>query len=431
MPRVRTREKTPVKTGKLPRSLRSLAHANYRLWAAGALVSNIGTWIQRTAQDWLVFSELTQHNGAAVGIVTALQFAPQLLLLPWSGLAADRLDQRRLLMATQASMGVLGLILAALTLSGVVTLWQVYGLAFLFGIAAAIDAPVRQTFVAELVGDEDLPNAVALNSTSFNLARMVGPAVAGLMIASIGTGWGFLVDGLSFFAVLASLVMLRRSELLTSRRAQKGRGGFIEGLRYVRGRPDLLAILVMLFFIGTFGLNFPIFASTMGIGLFHADATRYGILSSTIAIGTVAGAFWNAGRERIRFRDLTISCAVFGLGCAAAAMAPGYWWFAAALVPVGVAAITFTNATNSLMQLSTEAAMRGRVMALRVGIALGGTPIGAPITGWVADHAGPRWAMAIGAVAGIAAALTGLYAAARHFDRPVDQSAPPESPEPA
>ncbi|AYD01858.1 MFS transporter [Neorhizobium sp. NCHU2750] len=400
-------------TRELPRSLRSLAHVNYRIWAAGALVSNIGTWIQRTAQDWLVFSHLTDHSGSAMGIVMALQFAPQLLLLPWSGLAADRLDQRRLLMATQAAMGVLGLVLGALTVAGVVRLWHVYILSLLFGIASAIDAPVRQTFVSELVGDEDLPNAVALNSTSFNLARMVGPAVAGAMIATIGTGWGFLADGLSFLAVLVSLMMMRKRELKPSKRAAPGKGGFIEGLRYLRGRPDLMAILVMLFFIGTFGLNFPIFVSVMGISLFHADAASYGLLSSIIAIGTVGGAFWNAGRATIRFRDLKLSAGVFGIGCMAAALAPNYWWFAAALVPIGVAALTFTNATNSLMQLSTDAAMRGRIMALRVGIALGGTPIGAPITGWVADHLGPRPAMAIGAAAGIAAAIVGAVYAAR------------------
>ena len=375
-------------------------------------MSNIGTWVQRTAQDWLVFSELTHHNGAAVGTVMALQYAPQLVLLPWSGLAADRLDQRKLLMATQAALGVLGLALAGLTIAGVVVLWHVYLFALLFGIASAIDAPVRQTFVSELVGDEDLANAVALNSTSFNLARTVGPAVSGVMIASIGTGWSFFINGLSFIAVLISLSWLRTDELRPRRRAAPARGGFMEGLRYVRQRPDLVAILAMLFVIGTFGLNFPIFLSAMGVGVFHADAARYGFLSTAIAIGTVAGAFWNASRDRIRFKHLTVSASVFGVGCAVAALVPSYGWFAAALVPIGVASLTFTNATNSLMQLSTDAPMRGRVMALRVGIALGGTPIGAPIVGWVADHQNPRWALAIGAASGITAAVIGACASA-------------------
>ncbi len=392
------------------RTFRSLRHYNFRLWAAGALVSNIGTWVQRTAQDWLVFAELTRHNGSAVGIVMALQFAPQFLLLPWSGLAADSLNQRKLLMATQATMGALALALGILTVTGLAQLWHVYVFAFLFGSAAALDAPVRQTFVAELVGDDDLPNTVALNSMSFNLARMIGPAVSGVAIATIGTGWGFLANGVSFLAVLISLTLLRRSELRPNRRARRGRGRFVEGLRYVRGRPDLVAILFMLFFIGTFGLNFPIFVSTMGVRIFHADATGYGLLSSVMAVGTITGAFLNAGRDRIEFRNLIVSATVFGLGCALAALAPCYWLFAAALVVIGVAALSFTNATNSLMQLSTEATMRGRVMALRVGIALGGTPIGAPIVGWVADHESPRWAMAIAAASGIIAATIGIFA---------------------
>lgn len=395
------------------RTFRSLRHYNYRLWAAGAFVSNIGTWVQRTAQDWLVFAQLTHHNGSAVGIVMALQFAPQFLLLPWSGLAADSLNQRKLLMATQATMGGLALGLGLLTVLGMVELWHVYVFAFLFGSAAAIDAPVRQTFVAELVGDDDLPNAVALNSTSFNLGRLIGPAVSGVAIASIGTGWGFVANGVSFFAVLLSLTLLRKAELRPNERAPRGRGRFIEGLRYVRGRPDLIAILIMLFFIGTFGLNFPIFISTMGVRIFNADATAYGLLSSFMAVGTIAGALLNARRDRMEFRNLIVSAAGFGGGCALAALAPGYWTFAAALVVIGVAALSFTNATNSLMQLSTDAPMRGRVMALRVGIALGGTPIGAPIVGWVADHQSPRWAMAIGAASGIAAAAVGMYAAWR------------------
>ncbi|WP_368517233.1 MFS transporter [Rhizobium sp.] len=392
------------------RTFRSLLHYNYRLWAAGALVSNIGTWVQRTAQDWFVFAELTRHNGSAVGIVMALQFAPQFLLLPWSGHAADSLNQRKLLMATQATMGALAVALGILTVTGLAQLWHVYVFAFLFGSAAALDAPVRQTFVAELVGDDDLPNAVALNSMSFNLARMIGPAVSGVAIATVGTGWGFLANGASFLAVLISLMLLRQSELRPNRRAPRGKGHFVEGLRYVRGRPDLVAILLMLFFIGTFGLNFPIFVSTMGVRIFHVDAAGYGLLSSIMAIGTITGAFLNAGRDRIEFRNLIVSATVFGFGCTLAALAPCYWFFAAALVVIGVAALSFTNATNSLMQLSTAATMRGRVMALRVGIALGGTPIGAPIVGWVADHESPRWAMAIAALSGIIAAVIGVYA---------------------
>jgi MFS family permease len=397
---------------------RSLRGFNDRVWAGGAFVSNVGTWVQRTAQDWLVFTQLTHHDASAVGLVMALQFGPQLLLLPWTGFAADHFNQRKLLIATQATMGVLALALGILTVAGAVQLWHVYIFAFLFGSAAAFDAPVRQTFVAELVGDKDLHNAVALNSTSFNAARMVGPAVSGVVIAAIGTGWAFMINGLSFVAVLISLAFLRLSELRPNARAHRAKGSFTEGLRYAWGRPDLKAILVMLFLIGTFGLNFPIFTSTMAVGVFHADARGYGLLSSIMAIGTVAGAFLGAGRDKPRFDLLVVGAGVFGIGCTFAALAPSYWIFAFALVVIGVAALTFTNTTNSLMQLSTEPAMRGRVMALRVGIALGGTPIGAPIVGWVANHFGPRWALGVGATSGFAAAILGAYALMRGLGRP-------------
>jgi MFS family permease len=395
---------------------RALRSRNYRIWASGAVVSNVGTWMQRTAQDWLVLTQLTHHNAAAVGWVMALQFGPQFLLLPLSGFAADHFNRRRLLMATQAAMGVLALGLGILTVTGLVRLWQVDVFAFLFGSAAALDAPVRQVFVAELVGEADLPNAVAFNSISFNSGRMLGPAVAGIVIAAAGTGWAFLANGISFLAVLASLSLLRVSALHPHGRGQRRKGGFTEGFRYAWSRPDLKAILIMLFLIGTFGLNFPIFISTMAVRVFHTDARGYGLLSSIMAVGTIAGALLAAGRGRPQFMALAAGAAVFGLGCTLAAVAPGYWLFAAALIVIGVASITFTNTSNSLMQLSTLPAMRGRIMALRVGVALGGTPLGAPIVGYVADHFGPRWALGVGAAGGFAAAGVGLYALT-HFLR--------------
>jgi MFS family permease len=397
---------------------RSLTKFNYRVWAAGALVSNVGTWMQRTAQDWLVLTQLTHHSASAVGVVMGLQFGPQLLLLPWTGFAADHFNQRKLLVATQATMGLLALGLGVLTVTGVVQLWHVYVFAFLFGCATAFDSPVRQTFVAELVGDTDLPNAVALNFTSFNAARMVGPAIAGVLIASIGTGWAFLVNGVSFVAVLISLSLLRVTELHTNARAHRAKGSFIGGFRYVWYRPDLRAILVMLFLIGTFGLNFPIFISTMAVRVFRTDAGGYGLLSSIMAVGTIGGAVLAAGRDKPRFESLLIGAALFGVGCVLAAIAPNYWLFAGALVVIGAAALTFINATNSLMQLSTEPAMRGRVMAIRVGIALGGTPIGAPIVGWVADNFGPRWALGVGATSGFAAAIVAAYTLVWGLRRP-------------
>ncbi len=403
-------------------TFRSLRVFNYRVWSAGALVSNVGTWMQRTAQDWLVLTELTHNNASAVGVVMALQFGPQLLLLPWTGFAADHYNQRKLLMATQAAMGVLALGLGILTITGIVRLWQVYVFAFLFGCASAFDAPARQTFVGELVGDTDLPNAVALNSTSFNAARMVGPAVAGLVIASVGTGWAFLVNGISFVAVLISLRFLRVSELHSKARARRTQGSLTEGFRYVWGRNDLRTALIMLFLIGTFGFNFPIFVSTMAVRVFHSGARGYGLLSSIMAVGTMSGALLGAGRAQPRFLYLLYGAAVFGIGFLLAAIAPTYWLFGAALVVIGAAALTFTNTSNSLMQLSTEPAMRGRVMALRLAVVLGGTPIGAPIVGWIADAAGPRWALGVGAFAGLSAAAAGFYARSKLAVRTVNRS---------
>ncbi|MGN6848759.1 MAG: MFS transporter [Sphingomicrobium sp.] len=403
-------------------TFRSLRGYNYRVWAGGALVSNVGTWMQRTAQDWLVLTELTHNSASAVGIVMAMQFGTQLLLLPWTGFAADHYNQRKLLMATQATMGALALVLGLLTITGVVRLWQVYIFAFLFGCASAFDAPARQTFVGELVGDADLPNAVALNSTSFNGARMIGPAIAGLMIASVGTGWAFLINGISFVAVLVSLSCLRVSELHPNRRANRAPGSLTEGFHYVWNRRYLRTALIMLFLIGTFGLNFPIFVSTMAVRVFHSGARAYGLLSSIMAVGTMSGALLGAGRDTPRFLYLVYGAAVFGVGCTLAAIAPTYWTFGIALMIIGAAALTFTNTSNSLMQLSTEPAMRGRVMALRLAVLLGSTPFGAPIVGWVADHAGPRWALGVAAVAGFAAALVGFYAREKLSVRTVDRS---------
>ncbi|HLG45595.1 MAG TPA: MFS transporter [Reyranella sp.] len=395
-------------------TFRSLANYNYRLWAGGAIVSNVGTWMQRVAQDWLVLTQLTHNNASAMGVVMSLQFGPQMLMLPFSGFAADYFDRRKLLMVTQAAMGLCALGLGLLTVTGLVQLWQVYVFAFLHGCAAAFDAPARQVFVSDLVGETDLPNAVALNSTSFNAARMVGPAIAGLLIASVGTGWAFLANALSFAAVLCSLTFLRVGDLHRVRRASRAPGGFAAGFRYVWHRPDLRAILLMLFLIGTFGMNFSIFISTMAVKVFHAGAGQYGLLSSMMAIGTVTGALLAAGRERPRTELLLSGTAVFGLGCGLAAIMPSYWLFGGMLVVIGVSALTITNSSNALMQLSTEPAMRGRVMAIRLAIAIGGTPIGAPIVGWIADQFGPRWALGVGAAAGVAGAIVMIHYLAKH-----------------
>lgn len=386
-------------------TFRSLRGHNYRLWAGGAIVSNVGTWMQRTAQDWIVLTQLTHRNATAVGVVMGLQFGPQLLLLPLTGFAADHMDRRKLLLCTQAVMGVLALGLGVLTVTGLVQLWHVYVFAFLLGCAAAFDAPARQTFVSELVGEADLPNAVALNSTSFNAARMIGPAVAGMLIAGVGIGWVFLINAVSYAAVIGSLSLLRLDQLHRSARAVRTRGSLVEGFRYVWIRPDLKAVLLMLFFVGTFGLNFPIYISTMSVTAFHAGASEYGLLTSTMAIGSVIGALLAARRENTRIAMLFAASAVFAAGLTLAALMPTVWLFGLALIIVGVSAQTFTTTVISTVQMTTAPAMRGRVVAIALAIAMGGTPIGAPIVGWVADTFGPRWGLIVGAAGGVAAAI--------------------------
>jgi MFS family permease len=392
----------------------SLGSHNYRVWAGGALVSNLGTWMQRIGQDWLVLTVLTDHSATAVGTVMALQFGPALLLLPLSGLAADHLDRRKLLLLTQAAAGLLALGLGLVTLTGVVQLWHVYGFALLLGCVTAFDAPARQAFVSDLVSDDSLANAVALNSASFNAARMVGPAVAGVLIAAVGEGWLFLINAGSYAAVLVSLGLLRVHELHTEARPERTRGSLLAGLRYVGQRPDLVAVLVMLALIGTFGFNFAIFISTMSVTVFHGDASLYGLLTSSMAVGTMCGALLSARRPLPGMVLMGGASAAFGGTLLLAAVMPSPWLFAAVLFFVGLAALTFMTASNSMMQLTTERSMRGRVLALRIAVVMGGTPLGAPLVGWVVDRFGARWALGLGALSGLAAAGVAVVYLARH-----------------
>ncbi len=389
-------------------TFKSLHILNYRIWFLGALVSNIGTWMQRTAQDWLVFDHLSHQDAGAMGITMALQLGPQLFLAPVAGLVADRFNRKTLLNLTQSSMALLSALLGALVLSGAAQLWHVYIFALLLGVVSAVDAPVRQTFVSELVKDDYLPNAVALNSASFNVARMIGPAVAGVLTVAIGPGWVFLVNTLTFVALLASLARIPTASLRKLPKARGGKGRIREGLRYVRHRPDIVVVLVAVFIVGTLGLNFVLFIAAMVGTEFGLDAGAFGLMNSIMAIGSVAGALLSAGRGRPRMRMIFGAAGVFGITSGLAALAPNYFWYGVALVPVGLCAITMMTSANGYVQTTTDPAMRGRVMALYMAIFMGGTPIGAPFVGWVANVAGPRWSMGVAAAAGVSAALIGM-----------------------
>lgn len=387
---------------------RALRVFNYRLWVSGALVSNIGTWMQRVAQDWLVLTVLTNNSGTAAGITTGLQFLPIIFLGPYAGLLGDRVNKRKLLLLTQTAMGLCALLLGILVVSNAVELWHVYAMALGLGIASAFDAPSRQAFVSEVVGKEDVPNAVALNSASFNLARLAGPGVAGLVIALVGTGPAFLINAASFAAVIFSLWRMRVHELMPAARLPRAKGQIREGFKYIRQRPDLLMIMVLVFLVGTFGLNFQITNALMATTVFHVGPGEYGVLGSVMAIGTLAAALLAARRKKMRMIYIVGGAMAFGATVAVAALMPSYIWYAAALVPVGLASLTFMNACNTTVQLTTDPTMRGRVLAVYMVVLQGGTPIGAPLVGWIATEFGARWSLGLGAAVAV---LSGLVAA--------------------
>ncbi|MDH6112320.1 MFS family permease [Kitasatospora sp. MAP12-15] len=388
----------------------SLKVRNYRYFFAGQIVSNTGSWMQRIAQDWLVLS-LT-GSPLAVGITTAMQFLPTLLLGLFGGVLADRMPKRRLLIVTQGTMGLLALGLAALTMTGVVTEYYVYAFALLLGLVTVVDTPTRQAFVSEMVGPKDLSNAVSLNAANFQTARLVGPAVAGLLIAAVGSGWAFALNALSFAAVIGGLLAMRTSELHPIDRIPRQKGQLRDGLRYVKERPDLMWPLVLAGFIGTFGFNFPTLLSGFARDTFHVGPGQYGLLNTAMALGSLAGALYAARRGAPRLRWLTAAALAFGVLEVAAAVAPGYWTFAALLTLVGVCGLTFNTSVNSYVQLTTDPEMRGRVMGLLVLVFTGGTPIGAPVVGWVTDVYGPRVGLlACGVVSALAATAVGLVLA--------------------
>ncbi|MFE2550887.1 MFS transporter [Streptomyces sp. NPDC059355] len=382
----------------------SLKIRNYRLFATGQAVSNTGTWMQRIAQDWLVLS-LT-GSASAVGITIALQFLPMMVFGLYGGVLADRLPKRPLLIATQALMGLTGVALAALTLAGHVQVWHVYLAAFLLGLVTVVDNPARQTFVSEMVGKEQLANAVSLNSANFQSARLVGPAVAGVLITAFGVGWAFMLNGLSFAAPVAGLLLMRTRELHPVETRPRAKGQLREGLRYVAGRPELIWPIVLVGFIGTFGFNFPIWLSAFVSDVFHGDAGTYGLFNTLIAVGSLAGALLAARRGHSRLRLLVAAAVLFSALEVVTAFAPGFWLFAALLVPIGMFGLTVNVTANASVQMATDPEMRGRVMALYMMVFTGGTPIGAPVVGWVTDTYGARIGMAAGGLVSLAAAAT-------------------------
>ncbi|WUG33407.1 MFS transporter [Streptomyces sp. NBC_00459] len=382
----------------------SLKVRNYRLFFLGQVVSNIGTWMQRIAQDWLVLS-LT-GSSTAVGITTALQFLPMLLFGLYGGVLVDRLPKRPTLLVTQTMMAVTGLALAALTLTGGVEVWHVYLAAFAVGLATVVDNPARQSFVSEMVEPGQLQNAVSLNSANFQSARLVGPAVAGVMITGVGTGWAFLVNGLSFVAPIAALLLMRGRELRAVERAPRAKGQLREGLHYVAGRPELVWPIVLVGFIGTFGFNFPVVLSAYADDVFHAGAGAYSLFNTLMAVGSLAGALLAARRGTARLRVLVAAAVAFGALEIVAAIAPSLWLFALLMVPIGIAGLTVNVTANTSVQMATDPAMRGRVMALFMMVFMGGTPLGAPVVGWITDAYGPRVGLAFGGIVATAAALT-------------------------
>jgi MFS family permease len=390
-------------------TFRALSIHNYRLWATGAIVSNTGTWMQRVAQDWLVLTVLTNNSGTAVGVTTGLQFAPALLLSPTAGALADRVDRRKLLAATQTALGVLAAALGVLVLTHAAQLWHVYAFALLLGTVSAIDAPARQAFVSELVPTDVLPNAVGLNSASFHAGRLIGPGIAGLLIHWFSTGPVFIINAVSFAAVVMSLTHMRLGELRAQPRRPRGGHAIREGLSYVRHRPDILLTMVIVGMIGTFGLNFQVTTALMARLVFDKGAGEYGLLGSIMAIGSLAGALLAARREHPGMRLVIGAAFAFGVFATIAALMPTYELFAVALIPVGLSSLTLMTSANASVQLSTDPIMRGRVMALYIAVFMGGTPIGSPIIGWIGENFGARWTILLG---GAVAIVTALAAAA-------------------
>ncbi len=404
---------------------RALGVRNYRLYFGGQVLSNAGTWMQRVAQDWLVL-DLSGTSGVALGITTGLQFLPYLLFSLWGGTLADRIDRRRLLILTQSLMGLLALGLGVVTLRGQATVGLVYVFAFALGVVSAMDNPARQAFVNEIVPVETLHNAIALNSASFNLARLVGPALAGVLVALVGSGWVFVVNAASFGVTILALLLMRVSELRVLPREQ-GRVRLVQGVRYVRARLDLVLVLFVLFGVATFGLNYQLTMALMAREQFHVGAAAFGLMSTALAAGAVIGSLLSARRKQATLRLVVVAALAFGAVEIGVGLAPTYAVMLAVLPFAGLLAMTFTTSAQSYLQARSESWVRGRVMGIYTLMFFGGTPIGAPLIGWAADHLGPRSGLIGGGLGTLVftAAATGIYLRTRDASAPGIASATP------
>ena len=388
---------------------RSFRHRNFRILFPANALSNIGTWVQIIAQDWLVL-QLTDNNGFYLGLVTAIQFVPVMLLSLHGGVLADRVDKRKLLIATNTLAALACYALGILVVAEVIQLWHVFVCAAVLGIASAIDAPIRQSFTAEIVGDDDVANAVSLNSANFNMGRLVGPALSGILIANFDTGPSFLINATSYLFVIGSLFFMRSSDFF-SQKKEKTLGTIREGLRYAMARPDLYVVMALIFFASTFGLNFQIFNALMATKEFGKGPASYGLLGTYVAIGSLAGALISARLERFRDSMLVVRLGVvFSLVVIATAFMPTYWIYSLWLPIGGVSALAMLISANSYVQVNSDPAVRGRVMGIYLLIFMGGTPLGSLFIGYMTEAVGVRETIFIcGAIPLIAATLLWIF----------------------
>jgi len=400
---------------------RSFRHRNYQILFPANTVSNIGSWAQRVAQDWLVL-ELTNNNGTYLGLVTAVQFAPVLFFSLHGGKLADRFNKRKVLILTNIMGGAASLGLGVLVITDLIALWHVFALAAVLGISTAIDAPVRQAFTTEVVGQSDLPNAVSLNSANFNAGRLVGPAISGGLIAAFGTGPSFLINGLSYFFVIAALLNLNEKAFFHLDRP-KSDGNIREGIAYAKARPDIYVVMLMVFFLATFGLNFQIFNALMATQEFGLGPASFGLMGTFIAIGSLTGAIGSARLERFRNTKFVIKGGIlFSISIMVFAVIPSYNLYLVWLPICGFVALTTLVSANSIVQTSTDPAIRGRVMGIYLLIFMGGTPFGSPLIGASADLIGIRPTIAICGGISLFASLIIWFRYKNRVELPADTS---------